>query len=100
MSTYAYPQSDIEQIQANVLAYLESVPKREGDRPITEGPAPHRQLTQYPKTKEYKMRLHEHMSQHERSVEGHTHIGDGGLHAILTTIQLVKQTHFCCSFLQ
>ena len=60
---------------------LEELPRRNGLRPKTKGPAPHRQVSQWPNTRDHAERLHEFAVSLPGVSSGLSHIGDGGLSA-------------------
>jgi hypothetical protein len=60
---------------------LKELPSRNGPKPQTEGPAPHRQVSQWPDTPAYAKQLHEFAVALPGVTNGVSHIGDGGLSA-------------------
>ncbi len=68
-----------------LLAIVENVTDRDGERPTTIGPAPHTQTNQFPTLEKYADELFNYVMQFEQVQHGMSHIGDGGLRAFFIT---------------
>ncbi len=64
-----------------LIEFLEAMPNRDCQRPLTIGPAPHTQTNQFPNTDDYADVLHQYIMTFDGVTNGTSHIGDGGLRA-------------------
>jgi hypothetical protein len=64
-----------------LIAYLQALPNRNGDKPLTSGPVPHTQVNQFPNADEFSENLHKYIMTFQGVTNGPSHISDGGLRA-------------------
>ncbi len=61
--------------------FIINLKNREGEKPVTHGPAPHQQIDQFPTKTDFSDDLHLYIMTFKGITNGESHIGDGGLRA-------------------